>query len=131
MKSQAHGKHTITPKLRLRDAAKKTLLSCILKSLWLGINRIIMSTQMILAPTTHASEVSVHGGVIERSLSSFKRGAHTPMPLTIVIIQPRVSLFISVFMIAIRQTENICLCRGRRASLDRSAGRGKAREITS
>ena len=45
---------TITPKLMLRDADKKLLLSCISKFSFPGIRRIIRSTQMTLAPRMQA-----------------------------------------------------------------------------
>jgi hypothetical protein len=45
---------TMTPKLKLNDDARKTLLSCILKFLLLGIQRTRISTHMILAPRVHA-----------------------------------------------------------------------------
>ena len=44
----------MTPKLRLSDADRKVLLSCILKSRCPGIWRIIKSTHIILDPTMHA-----------------------------------------------------------------------------
>jgi hypothetical protein len=49
---------TITPKLKLNEDARKTLLSCILKFLLLGMHRTRISTQMILAPRVQAVDVS-------------------------------------------------------------------------
>jgi hypothetical protein len=45
---------TMTPKLKLNDDARKTLLSCILKFLLLGMQRTRISTHMILAPRVQA-----------------------------------------------------------------------------
>lgn len=58
----------MTPKLRLSEQARKALLSCMRKFLLPGRRRTRTSTQMMLAPKTHA------------------------MPLTKVMIHPRVSL---------------------------------------
>ena len=48
------GVRTITPKLKLMAPARKALLFCILKLRLHGIFWTNMSTQMMLAPTTHA-----------------------------------------------------------------------------
>jgi len=46
---------TITPKLKLNEDARKTLLSCILKFFLLGINRTNTSMHIMLAPATQAN----------------------------------------------------------------------------
>lgn len=48
---------TITPKLKLREHARKTLLSSILKRFWPGNRRTTESTQMIKAPAMQALRV--------------------------------------------------------------------------
>lgn len=48
-------KLTITPKLRLKDDARKMLLSCILKFRLLGMYLTSMSIHIMLAPTTQAA----------------------------------------------------------------------------
>jgi hypothetical protein len=49
-------KHTMTPKLRLREEERKALLSWILKFCWPGILHMIKSTAMIEAPSVQAAE---------------------------------------------------------------------------
>lgn len=58
----------ITPKLKLKDAARKALLSCILKFFLLGMYLINRSMHIMQLPITHA------------------------IPLIIAIIQPLISL---------------------------------------
>lgn len=56
-----HAKHTITPKLRLKEADKKVSLSCIRKSFFPGSCRMSISTHITDAPNTHAGHyISFH-----------------------------------------------------------------------
>jgi hypothetical protein len=48
------GRHTMTPKLKLREHAKKTLLSWILKFFLPGNRRTMLSTHIMEAPRTQA-----------------------------------------------------------------------------
>ena len=50
---------TMTPKLRLSEQARKTLLSCMRKPFWPGKRRTTTSTQMMAAPKTQAAVRSV------------------------------------------------------------------------
>ena len=77
----------MTPKLRLNEDARKTLLSCILKFFLLGINRTNTSTQIMLAPATQANR-----GVSYLILPPQTQKLDLPIPLTTHIIHPRVSL---------------------------------------
>jgi hypothetical protein len=47
-------KHTMTPKLKLSELARKTLLSCMRKPRFPGNWRTMMSTHMMDAPMTQA-----------------------------------------------------------------------------
>lgn len=81
--------HTITPKLRLNDADKNVSLSVIEKSCIPGNRRTGMSMHMILAPKQHAC-------LSQRVLAD----GYTPLvpiPLTAVMIHPRVSLSSTIF----------------------------------
>jgi hypothetical protein len=49
---------TMTPKLKLKDEARKPLLSRMLKCFWLGILRTSTSMHMILAPSRQAVTAS-------------------------------------------------------------------------
>ena len=81
---------TITPKLRLSEAERKALLSCILKFRLLGISRMIKSTHIMLEPTTQALEGSAHD-------NDLAAGGYIPIPLTQVMIHPLVSLSRGIF----------------------------------
>lgn len=50
---------TMTPKLRLSEHARKTLLSCMRKFRCPGKSRTMTSTQMMAAPNTQASQSTV------------------------------------------------------------------------
>ena len=93
----------MTPKLKLRDEARKALLSWILKFLFPGIWRIMISIQMMLDPAMHASEAlePVLPAWCEARRSRLLPRAsagHIPIPLVIVITQPLVSLLIAESM---------------------------------
>lgn len=86
---------TMTPKLRLREQARNTLLSSIRNFLWLGIKRTRTSTQMMLAPTTQADvikEISrlriregrAASGRGELSRTGTAHDAHDPPPCVVV-----------------------------------------------
>jgi hypothetical protein len=94
----------MTPKLKLSDAARKTLLSCILKFLLVGIWRTIMSMQMMLAPMTHAVRceyLHADGRDNVEDGSRLEVQGHIPMPLITDITQPLVSLLIRVSMMLV------------------------------
>ena len=76
----------MTPKLRLREHARKTLLSSMRKLRLPGNRRTIVSTQMIAAPKTQAVQCQ-HSG-----LWAYKRQRGLPTPLTMHMIHPLVSL---------------------------------------
>lgn len=80
----------MTPKLRLRAEARKTLLSWILKPLFPGSLHISRSIQMTEAPTMQAV------GELAKAEQTMRPGRsrweHAPMPLTMHMIHPRVSL---------------------------------------
>lgn len=57
----------MTPKLRLRDDERKTLLSCIRKLRFPGMHWMIRSTQMMLEPMTQAAGASVSMPFVETS----------------------------------------------------------------
>lgn len=90
----------MTPKLRLSEQARKTLLSWMLKCRLLGIKRTSRSTQMMHAPSTQAAEVQNAKRVNQQSSvdgrgelrESSGMGGHLPTPLTTHMIHPRVSL---------------------------------------
>ena len=76
----------MTPKLRLRDAERKVLLSWMLQSFLPGKSLTRTSMKMILAPNMQA----IHHQ--HRRQSTPMKTRHSPMPLTHVMIHPRVSL---------------------------------------
>ena len=47
----------MTPKLKLREHARKALLSCMRKCFWLGMRRTTKSTQMMVVPAIQARVV--------------------------------------------------------------------------
>lgn len=71
--------HTITPKLRLSDSERKMSLSWILKSLFPGNRRTMMSMQMKEAPNTHAvcALAVVHCSTTKKHTNTAQRG-HDP-----------------------------------------------------
>lgn len=80
---------TMTPKLRLSEQARKTLLSSMRKLRLPGNRRTMLSTHMMAAPKTHAGRHSQY----HSSGPAGRRAARdSPMPLTMHIIHPRVSL---------------------------------------
>jgi len=78
----------MTPALKLNEHDKKTLLSCMLKFLLLGIMRMKMSTNMIEAPNMQARQ--------SQSCRVISDWCFLPAALRPVRIQPRVSLSILV-----------------------------------
>lgn len=79
----------MTPKLKLSEHARKMLLSWIRKLALPGIRRTKASTQMMDAPKTQASGPSELVNVMGvASMNDY----NIPMPLTLLKIQPRVSL---------------------------------------
>ena len=80
----------MTPKLRLKDEERKTLLSCIRKFFFPGMCCIIKSTHIMLEPNTQAIVQ------LENRPSSLCSNT-LPTPLTQVMIHPRVSLSRPIF----------------------------------
>lgn len=98
---------TITPKLKLREQARKPLLSSIRKLRFPGSMRTKTSQQMTEAPTTQAGgegclrgqQRSHETGETESKQAAIWRDE--PMPLTMHNIHPRVSLSSSLVTKAI------------------------------
>lgn len=78
----------MTPKLKLSEHARKTLLSWIRKLALPGMRRTKASTQMMDAPKTQAS--GSESVTIQKVAST--NGYNLPTPLTLLRIHPRVSL---------------------------------------
>jgi hypothetical protein len=76
---------TMTPKLKLNDDARKTLLSCILKFLLLGIKRTRISMQIMLAPRVQAVQCyCLVSKPCTRPLTNPAHGTHNPASSIIV-----------------------------------------------
>lgn len=80
----------MTPKLRLREQARKALLSWMRKFRLPGKSRTRESTQMMAAPKTQAGAGNVRRAQIDSPTGEVE--VDVPIPLTMHMIHPLVSL---------------------------------------